>query len=180
MTWRFVVTKRHVNKQTLTLKADAFVPHPYEELSVTRLIEITEDEIWTVGRNVATARTPPRTLRGRGDVLAATYLRQENLRVVADPVQGQPQSRQRHRMALGRRRNRADHDRQGNRRSGEVCPTAGVRVMTVARHASRQGKAMDWTKRLEPSESWVIFAKSQWGPRRADTPITVMESDECC
>lgn len=90
MTARFVVAKRHINKQTLTLKADAFVPHPYEELSVTRLIEITEDEIWTVGRAVATARTPPRTLRGRGDVLAATYLRQENLKVVADPVSGNP------------------------------------------------------------------------------------------
>ncbi len=90
MTARFVVSKRHINRQTLTLKADAFVPHPYEALSVTRLIEITEDEIWAVGRNVAAARTPPRTLRGRGDVLAATYLRQDNLKVVADPVEGNP------------------------------------------------------------------------------------------
>jgi len=90
MTARFIVSKRHFNKQTSTLKADAFVPHPYEELSVTRLIEITEDEIWSVGRDVAAARTPPRTLRGRGDVLAATYLRQENLQVVADPVEGNP------------------------------------------------------------------------------------------
>ena len=90
MTARFVVSKRHINRQTSTLKADAFVPHLYEELSVTRLIEITEDEIWTVGRNIAAARVPPRTLRGRGDVLAATYFRQENLNVVADPVAGNP------------------------------------------------------------------------------------------
>jgi hypothetical protein len=90
MTARFVVSKRHINKQTLTLKADAFVPHPYDTLSVTRLIEITEDEIWAVGRDVAAARTPPRTLRGRGDVLAATYVGQENLKVVAEPVEGNP------------------------------------------------------------------------------------------
>ena len=88
MTARFVVSKRHINRQTLTLKADAFVPHPYEALSVTRLIEMNEDEIWAVGRDVAAARTPPRTLRGRGDVLAATYLSQENLNVIADPVEG--------------------------------------------------------------------------------------------
>jgi hypothetical protein len=89
ITARFIVSKRHVNKQTMTLKADAFVPHPYEELSVTRLVQITEDETWTVGREVAAARKPPRTLRGRGDVLAATYVGQR-LEVIADPVDGNP------------------------------------------------------------------------------------------
>jgi len=89
MTARFVVSKRHMNRQSLTLKADAFVPHPHEELSVTRLIEMTESEIWGIGRNIAAARTPRRTLRGRGDVLAATYVGQQ-LEVVAVPVEGNP------------------------------------------------------------------------------------------
>lgn len=89
MTARFVVAKRHINKQTSVLRAEAFVPHPYEELSVTRHIEMAEDEIWAVGRQVAAARTPPRTLRGRGDVLAATYIGQD-LEVIADPVAGNP------------------------------------------------------------------------------------------
>ncbi len=89
MTARFVVAKRHVNKQISALRAEAFVPHPYEELSVTRLIEMTDEEIWAVGRQVAAARTPSRTLRGRGDVLAATYIGQ-NLEVVADPVARNP------------------------------------------------------------------------------------------
>ena len=89
MTTRFVVAKRHINRQTMTLKANAFIPHPYEELSVTRLVEITEDEIWTVGASIAAARKPPRTLRGRGDVLVATYLDQE-LDVVADPLEDNP------------------------------------------------------------------------------------------
>ena len=66
------------------------MPHPYEELSVTRLIQITDDEVWRVGQAVAAARTPPRTLYGRGDVLAATYRSQPNLDVVADPVEGNP------------------------------------------------------------------------------------------
>lgn len=52
MTARFVVSKRHINRQTGTLRADAFVPHPYEELSVTRLIQITDDEIWQVRQAV--------------------------------------------------------------------------------------------------------------------------------
>ena len=89
MTARFVVAKRHVNRQKLTLKADAFVPHPYEELSVTRLIKITEDEIWGIGKSVAAARTPARTLRGRGDVLAATYVGQK-LEVIPAPVESNP------------------------------------------------------------------------------------------
>lgn len=90
LTARFVVSRRHFNKQTGTLKADAFVPHPYEELSVTRLIYITEVEIWGLGQKVAAARTPPRTLHGRGDVLAASYRSQRNLDVIAVPVEGNP------------------------------------------------------------------------------------------
>ena len=39
---------------------------------------------------MATARKPPRTLYGRGDVLASTYRSQPNLDVVADPVEGNP------------------------------------------------------------------------------------------
>lgn len=90
MTARFVVSKRHINRQTGTLKADAFVPHPYEELSVTRLIQTNEEEVWGVGKAVAAARIPPRTLYGRGDVLASTYRSQPKLDVVANPVAGNP------------------------------------------------------------------------------------------
>lgn len=87
MTARFVVSKSHFNKQTLTLKANAFVPPPNRELSVTRLVKITEDEIWAVGKSVAAARK--QTLRGRGDVLVATYLDQK-LEVIPDPVDNNP------------------------------------------------------------------------------------------
>lgn len=33
---RFVVSSRHIRNSNETVKADAFVPHPYEELSVNR------------------------------------------------------------------------------------------------------------------------------------------------
>jgi hypothetical protein len=91
MTARFVVSKRHINRQTGTLKADAFVPHPYEELSVTRLIQITDEEIWGVGHRVAAARM------------------RRNLPFTTEPgCRGGPcrrkrESRQRHRLALSGR-----------------------------------------------------------------------------
>ncbi len=89
LTTRYIVSRQHVNKQTRTVKAEAFVPHPYTDLSVTRLIEITDAEVWSLGENVARVRVPPRTLQGRGDVLAATFLGQQ-LQVVPDPVEGNP------------------------------------------------------------------------------------------
>jgi hypothetical protein len=89
MTGRFVLSRKHINRQTGTLKADAFVPHPYEELSVMRLIQTTDEETLQIGRAVAAARTPPKTLWGRGDVLAATYITQR-LTVTPDPVDGNP------------------------------------------------------------------------------------------
>lgn len=84
---RFVLSKRHVRSDDGTLKADAFVPHPHGELSVTRHLEATDDEVWQVGSDVAEARN--RTLYGRGDALAATYLGL-NLSVIPDPVDGNP------------------------------------------------------------------------------------------
>jgi len=33
---RFVVSSRHIRNSNETVKADAFVPHPHEELSVNR------------------------------------------------------------------------------------------------------------------------------------------------
>jgi hypothetical protein len=89
-TARFVVSMRHFNRETGTLKADAFVPRPHRELSVTRLTKVTDEEVWGVGQAVADARIPPRTLHGRGDVLASGYRSQPNLDVLADPVAGNP------------------------------------------------------------------------------------------
>ena len=90
MTARFVVSKRQINRQIGVLKADAFVPHPYEDLSVTQLTQIDDADVWHIGEAIAGGRVPPRTLYGRGDVLAATYRSQPNLDVVAAPIEGNP------------------------------------------------------------------------------------------
>ncbi len=80
---RYVVYQSHIRKKNDTLKADAFIPHPHEELSVTRHREASEDEIWIVGVGVATQRS--KMLRGRGDVLASACLAQE-LQVIKKPI----------------------------------------------------------------------------------------------
>lgn len=82
---RFILTRQYVNQQTKQLKPAAFVPHPYEELLVTRDREATDEEIWSVGRDIAALQQ--KTLYGRGDALAATFVNQK-LRTIADPVEG--------------------------------------------------------------------------------------------
>lgn len=84
---RYILSKSHVRRQQGTLKPDAFVPHPHTDLSVTRHREASDDELWEAGQAVSDSRGKP--LLGRGDVLAATYLRQK-LKVVAKPISGNP------------------------------------------------------------------------------------------
>ncbi|QDV42508.1 hypothetical protein Enr13x_23560 [Stieleria neptunia] len=84
---RFILTKRHVNQETKLPKADAFVPHPYDELSVTRDLDASEQEVWQAGHDVAQQRSKP--LMGRCDVIAASYVGQK-LKTVPDPVDGNP------------------------------------------------------------------------------------------
>lgn len=84
---RFIISRSHVRSSDNTVKPDAFVPHPYEELSVNRDLDATDEETWRVGEVVAAKRG--RSLHGRADALTATYLSQ-NLRAVAAPVEGNP------------------------------------------------------------------------------------------
>lgn len=84
---RFILTRQYMKQQTKQIKPAAFVPHPYEELSVTRDREATDDEIWIVGQGIASLQQ--KTLYGRGEVLAATYV-QPKLKTIADPVDDNP------------------------------------------------------------------------------------------
>ncbi len=61
---RFVVSRRWV-RQDNTVKSDAFIPYPYPDLSVTRHIGLSEDELWVVGQGVAAGRSL--SLHGRAD-----------------------------------------------------------------------------------------------------------------
>jgi hypothetical protein len=84
---RYVLHSSHIRSKDQTLKQDAFVPHPYRDLSVTRHLQATEGELWTVGANVATAIG--KTLYGRGDVTASVCVAQ-NLTVNAAPTPRNP------------------------------------------------------------------------------------------
>ncbi|MCH8043314.1 MAG: hypothetical protein IID44_06305 [Planctomycetes bacterium] len=83
---RYVLQRSYV-RQNKTIKANAFIPHPYDELSVTRHRDATEDEIWVVGDDVASNQN--KTLYGRGDIKALACLQRE-LEVMARPVVGNP------------------------------------------------------------------------------------------
>jgi hypothetical protein len=49
---RFIYYQRYI-RQDRTIRPDAFIPHPYPELSVTRHLQLSETQIWEIGRNVA-------------------------------------------------------------------------------------------------------------------------------
>lgn len=84
---RFILFSKHIRANDGTIKPDALIPHPHRELSVTRHIDATQDEIWEAGAAVARARS--RTLYGRADVAAHDFM--EKLLVVKpDPILDHP------------------------------------------------------------------------------------------
>jgi len=79
---RFVLRTDWV-RSDLTVRPEAFIPHPHKDLSVSRHLARPEPELWSEGKAVATARGLQ--LHGRADFLASDTLAQ-NLRVEADPL----------------------------------------------------------------------------------------------
>ena len=84
---RYVVQSKHYRVSSGTVKQDLFVPHPHQDLSVTRHLQATEAEIWSVGKLVADAQQ--RTLYGRADVRTSFCLA-EQLVVDKAPIPGNP------------------------------------------------------------------------------------------
>lgn len=83
---RFILQRSHL-RQDGTVKQDAFIPHPWPDLSVTRHLQLTERELWSIGQNVA--RQTAKTLHGRADVRASDFQR-HRLRVIKARVEGNP------------------------------------------------------------------------------------------
>jgi hypothetical protein len=79
---RYVLQKNHVRSDQ-SIKPNAYMPPPDLELSVTRHLSATEEELWSVGEDVA--MTTGKTLYGRGDV-PTTDCVDQNLSVVAAPI----------------------------------------------------------------------------------------------
>ena len=84
---RFILYSGWFNATTNTVKQDAFIPPPDGELSVTRHIEATPEEIWAEGERIARVRE--RTLYGRTDVVAATF-GEQSLAVESAPIPENP------------------------------------------------------------------------------------------
>ena len=84
---QFVLYGKFVRKSDQTVRAEAFIPHPYDELSLTRHRDATEIELWEVGARVAAQQK--KNLHGRADVLTTTFI-QQGLRVIADPIPDEP------------------------------------------------------------------------------------------
>ena len=66
---RFIISKHWIQRKEGTAKHSAFLPLN-NEVSVFRTSSITDDAIWNIGESIAANRTPPKTLRGRADIVA--------------------------------------------------------------------------------------------------------------
>jgi hypothetical protein len=84
---RYVLQSNHFRSSDGTAKGDVFMPHPYQDLSVTRHREATEEEIWGVGHSVA--QNIGKTLYGRFDIQAKDFLI-DSLKVIPDPTDNNP------------------------------------------------------------------------------------------
>ena len=82
---RYIVSSRWVRKTDQTVKPDAYIPDDSLELSVTRHLKLSENEIWRIGKTIAA--NIPRNLHGRADV-KTSYVTAQNLEVVAQPLPG--------------------------------------------------------------------------------------------
>jgi hypothetical protein len=85
---RYITFSGWFRKQDLTVKQDAFIPRD-SELSVTRHLHLTEEDIWKIGRKIAEGMSTPRHLYGRADVETRHVIAQR-LNVVPQPVDGNP------------------------------------------------------------------------------------------
>ncbi len=85
---RFILFSGWFRKSELSVKPEAFVPHPYPDLSVTRHGELAERELWDIGKAIADFR-PSATLYGRADIDVAE-IRKHSLNVLAAPVKNNP------------------------------------------------------------------------------------------
>lgn len=83
---RFVTVEKWVRADQ-TIRQDAFIPPKDLNLSVTRHLNLSKNELWAVGQVVAdaVAKHPGAVLHGRADIQVHHAI-QQNLRVEAAPL----------------------------------------------------------------------------------------------
>ena len=84
---RYILSSRHIRSSDNTVKPEAFMPHPHTELSLTRHIQATPEELWHEGERIAALRNLQ--LYGRADALVTAFTDQ-TLTVVAAPILENP------------------------------------------------------------------------------------------
>ena len=85
---RYIISSKWIRRSDLTVKQDAFIPSENPlELSVTRHVNLTENDIWSIGRGIAGSIS--RTLHGRADVESGHVIAQ-GLSVIPQPVLDNP------------------------------------------------------------------------------------------
>lgn len=84
---RYATQSSHFRPSDKLVKQSLFLPHPRQELSVTRHRQATEDEIWSAGNHVVAALK--RTFYGRADIRAGEC-KIATLKVVAKPIKDNP------------------------------------------------------------------------------------------
>lgn len=83
---RYIIYSKWFRKQDQTVKQDAFIPSDLE-LSVTRHLNLAENDIWMIGKKIAGSMF--RTLYGRADV-ETSHVTAQSLNVVHQPVPDNP------------------------------------------------------------------------------------------
>lgn len=83
---RYILYSRWI-REDQTVRPEAFIPHPYPELSVTRHEGISEAQLWQYGEQVA--QEVGRTLHGRADFEDQTVI-DAGLQLASDPTQNNP------------------------------------------------------------------------------------------
>ena len=64
---RFILYSRYI-RQDNTVRPDAFIPHPYPNLSVTRRLELNDEQLRDIG--ILIAAQSEKALHGRADIVA--------------------------------------------------------------------------------------------------------------
>jgi len=72
---RYIVSSRWIRNSDNTVKPEAFIPHPYPNLSVTRHAGISIEQMWEIGKRIVSKNN--RTLHGRADVSVGSFRKQK-------------------------------------------------------------------------------------------------------
>ena len=88
---RFITVEHWVRSSNQTVRPEAFIPPNDLQLSVTRHINLSEEELWNVGQKIAdqVTKTERAPLCGRAD-LRVRQVSEQQLRTEAAPLDDNP------------------------------------------------------------------------------------------